>query len=547
MVWVISAGRLKRCSPHQLRHCSEKERIIAEASDSVSMPWSFTSLLQLVEKGQYQRYDDVLQDEDRPEFRERESRARSATPGRRVRSRSRPKEAVKEAKDSQRPQKEPNPKKGGDQETGERRPTDRGSEPAMDRTDQTRVPKRVPDLGNSGGLVAPKTPKVARVTRPSSVAPTTPGAASSSCHGFELERNRQFIEAQQRLEASAPSEPPEQRRGQTLHDLLHDKSVFAVQEGEPVEQIFTMSVDLPETKKDMKSFVKDSSKWVQNKMKKGVELQWRDIPADRLADFQMAKQKEINNWRKEKAIKLIRHEVPKSRVMRMRWIYTLKHDQSAKARLVIIGFQDPDLTTLATTAPVMSRRTRGLFLTLCSCRKWTALKADVRAAFLQGRDSEEERQVFVKPVVELSEQLGGDRNSIAQIVKACYGLANAPAQWYASVAETMQKAGFTRLRNEPCAWRITDEDGQVIGAACAHVDDFLLGGESNHPRWQAAMNYLFKAFSWSDWEADSFQHCGLQVIQQPSGMTILNHAEYWSTAPRLNRSSCSRTRRTRTP
>ena len=211
----------------------------------------------------------------------------------------------------------------------------------------------------------------------------------------------------------------------------------------------------------------------------------------------------------------------------MRWIFTMKHDQSAKARLVIIGFQDPDLTSLATTAPVMSRRTRGLFFILCSCKKWTALKADVRAAFLQGLDSEEERQVFVKPVVELSQQLGGDEKSIAQIVKACYGLVNAPAQWYASVADTMAKAGFTRLHTDPCAWRVTDDDGQVIGAACAHVDDFLFfAGEASHPKWQAALSYLYKAFSWSDWEADSYQHCGVQVIQHPSGHAVLNHSEY---------------------
>ena len=41
VVWVIAGGRLKRCSPHQLRHCSEKEKLLAEASEAVTMPWSF--------------------------------------------------------------------------------------------------------------------------------------------------------------------------------------------------------------------------------------------------------------------------------------------------------------------------------------------------------------------------------------------------------------------------------------------------------------------------------------------------------------------------
>ena len=124
-------------------------------------------------------------------------------------------------------------------------------------------------------------------------------------------------------------------------------------------------------------------------------------------------------------MKLVHGKVDESRIMKMRWIYTLKSDDSAKARIVIIGYQDPDLTQLRTTSPTMSRRTRGLFLTASSSLGWTVLKGDIRAAFLQGRESETERQVFAKPVRELSEMLGGDEKSVVQIAKACYGLANA--------------------------------------------------------------------------------------------------------------------------
>lgn len=120
--------------------------------------------------------------------------------------------------------------------------------------------------------------------------------------------------------------------------------------------------------------------------------------------------------------------------MKMRWIYTMKSDGSA------------NLGVLHTTSPTMSRRTPGLFLTACSTKGWTALKGDVKAAFLQGLESEQEREVFAKPVRELNEKLGGKPESVVQILKACYGLANAPAQWYNSVADTMEKfkCGFER-------------------------------------------------------------------------------------------------------
>ena len=61
----------------------------------------------------------------------------------------------------------------------------------------------------------------------------------------------------------------------------------------------------------------------------------------------------------------------------------------------------------------MSRRTRGLFLTACSTVGWTVLKGDVKAAFLQGQESEEQRQIFAKPVKELNEKLGGNEKSFS--------------------------------------------------------------------------------------------------------------------------------------
>jgi hypothetical protein len=247
-----------------------------------------------------------------------------------------------------------------------------------------------------------------------------------------------------------------------LHELLHGDKSYIVEDGEPMSCVYTITMDLPDNKRDLKEFVKDSTKWVSRKLKKGAELKCKDIPKDRLADFEKAKLKELNSWIKEKAVKLVTKEVDKSRVMRMRWIYTLKQDDTAKARIVIIGFEDPDLTTLQTASPTMSRRTRGLFLSASSAKGWTILKGDVKAAFLQGLESETSREVFAKPVRELSNLLGGDENSVVQIAKACYGLANAPSQWYTSVSSTMVTAGFEVLRTEPCCWRLMDRSFQNI-------------------------------------------------------------------------------------
>lgn len=69
---------------------------------------------------------------------------------------------------------------------------------------------------------------------------------------------------------------------------------------------------------------------------------------------------------------------------------------------------------------------------------------------------------------------------------------------------------------------------RLVGLACAHVDDFLFGGESDDPLWQSALNGIYRAYQWSDWEADTYLHCGVQVIQKTDRSCVLNQSDYCS-------------------
>ena len=159
---------------------------------------------------------------------------------------------------------------------------------------------------------------------------------------------------------------------------------------------------------------------------------------------------------------------------------------------------------LATTSPTMSRRTRSLFLTAAVTKGWAVLKGDVKAAFLQGLETETERELYARPVEEEAIALGGDKYSTVQTAKACYGLANAPAaQWHVSVADTMAKAGFEQLISEPCAWRLMEDrqDGTrtLIGLACTHVDDFLFAGDSGSAKWRQTIDFVLSHGARGTW------------------------------------------------
>ncbi|CAK9114315.1 Retrovirus-related Pol polyprotein from transposon TNT 1-94 [Durusdinium trenchii] len=64
IVWIVSQGRLKRCSPSQLRHASAREKVIAEGMSAPTAVWTFHSLARDILKGEYGILDDQMFPED---------------------------------------------------------------------------------------------------------------------------------------------------------------------------------------------------------------------------------------------------------------------------------------------------------------------------------------------------------------------------------------------------------------------------------------------------------------------------------------------------
>ena len=84
--------------------------------------------------------------------------------------------------------------------------------------------------------------------------------------------------------------------------------------------------------------------------------------------------------------------------MAMRWVRTWKiipgtADKTAKARLVVRGFQDPDLIELRAEAPTLARHSRRLLVQIAASSQWELLNGDVKTAFLQGDRAEGDRDV----------------------------------------------------------------------------------------------------------------------------------------------------------
>jgi hypothetical protein len=182
----------------------------------------------------------------------------------------------------------------------------------------------------------------------------------------------------------------------------------------------------------------------------------------RLFDF--AKQKEVKQFLKEEAVRRCKDEAENQegwrsgRIMKARWVLTWKAapaeeqaesraeaqanrgatnlsmdgKRKAEARIVIVGFQHPDLgsSRYKTAAPEMSTMGRMLVYQLIVPNGWDIEGLDMLTAFLQTKSHQEEEQLWTTGAPELRQALGCSDEDLLQIVKNLYGLTTAPrALW----------------------------------------------------------------------------------------------------------------------
>ena len=210
-----------------------------------------------------------------------------------------------------------------------------------------------------------------------------------------------------------------------------------------------------------------------------MEVSERKMTPKKKTKFAAAKAVEVKKYVAAKAMEALApgQRPDRSKAMRMRWILTYKATeeggQKAKARAVILGYEDPEYASRPTFAPTMTRASRQLILQHSAHTGMTCYKNDVSGAFLQGR--EYQRELLVEPLPELAAAMGIPPGQLCRLRKACYGLVEAPIEWFETVNSYLQEIGYRQLQADPCTWAYTVE-GKVISLISAHVDDFIFTG-----------------------------------------------------------------------
>jgi len=184
-----------------------------------------------------------------------------------------------------------------------------------------------------------------------------------------------------------------------------------------------------------------------------VEVKIKDLSPEDARLFAKAKEKEIDSWIATDTVrKILRNQVPEGQLLRSRWILTWKSfdeieqaetgtSRKAKARLMILGYEDPLIDSLPRDSPTLGRDSRMLALQCVASHRWTVRSFDIRTAFLRG-SRQDSRILGIEPPEELRIKMNLKSDEVCELLKGAYGLINAPLLWHCELKAALLSLGF---------------------------------------------------------------------------------------------------------
>ena len=271
------------------------------------------------------------------------------------------------------------------------------------------------------------------------------------------------------------------------------------------------------------------------KQRSEVKLSTLD-PSER-TEFEAAKNKEIKNWLSTGTVsKIFRDELTPEQILGCRWLYVWKpiedpidqhalggKTRKAKARLVVLGYQDPDLDTIPRDSPTLNRTSKMLIAQILASKGWLLSSFDIKAAFLQGK-TQEGRKIAIEPVPEMRREMGLQPNEVCQLVKSAYGLIDAPYLWFQALDQKLKSLGFTSSPFDPCLYVLHHpETKELSGILGVHVDDGLCGGDKY---FQSKISELEKVFPFGSRKSQSFVFTGIEMYQESDKSIVMSQEKY---------------------
>lgn len=309
-------------------------------------------------------------------------------------------------------------------------------------------------------------------------------------------------------------------------ELMIEDVHFVEKSGQPQQ------CQLPEGWVIVNNMLEIDDVWLANVVK-GVrkgEINTRELTLEQREEVIAAKIKELKSFFTNQVWEFAGEKDSKDtdRVVTARWVLTWKKvDDSkyqAKARLVLRGFQDPDLFNLDKASPTAARLGKLTLLSLAAVEGWQISCGDVRAAFLSGASFV--RKLMVRLPKDCGPLLGirSTEEVTMRMLKSAYGLADAPLLWFKEATRRLKKLKMIPQRLDQCTFGFYDsKTKKLLGMLILHVDDMLLAGDMKG-EFGIMVEELKKNFDFGKWEILEKDHpityCGGQLLQGQTGAVL---------------------------
>ena len=300
--------------------------------------------------------------------------------------------------------------------------------------------------------------------------------------------------------------------------------------------LFVLEIDVTDADRDyVLRHPHKSAIWLSKRMmEKSKEESWKELPLNRKKDYDEAQARELSNVLQSKALRSLSQEEtlqlnPKE-VMGMRWVLTTKATGEAKARLVVLGYQQGNVAEVQAAAPTLGRLSRNMLLAMCANHKLTIRSGDVTSAFLQAEQSLEDQQLTVWAPSELAVLFGANPEHptmALRVMKAFYGLVQSPRCWFDHITGKLRSFGWQQLLSDKCVFFLTD-GGRIVGLAGLHVDDIVIGGDLKSSVFNKAQERLEQSFRWGKWQDKDFVFAGCRIQQLADFSIRVDQHEYSS-------------------
>jgi predicted metal-binding protein len=267
------------------------------------------------------------------------------------------------------------------------------------------------------------------------------------------------------------------------------------------------------------------------------EVKFSTLNTEERRLFTEAKNKEVESWlNTETVVKILRHQIPKENILRCRWILTWKapeeaaestsksqsNQKRAKARLVVLGFEDPLVDQIPRDSPTMSKLSRVLILQHAASLGWDIHSFGIKTAFLRGTE-QNTRTLGMEPPEEMRTKMQLKPNEIVQLLKGAYGRVDAPFLWFQELKQSLESLGFESAPFDPCCFVLRDKNHQPEGILGIHVDDGLCCGSA---RFHAKIAELERKYPFGSKKNREFTFTGLKISQKNDHSIWVNQEQY---------------------